>query len=292
MNYPKLFRLTALSYTHFLLIAIGGCLIGINLHLFFQDINDEILILHSLFFVTLIFIIWEKRKFLNLESGIFSNIVGLAILLIVFLNATLEINFGGLLILSPLMSGFGLALLASGFKGLKQYIPELLALFFLSAHKFILIFRFMNVFINDKMALLTAKFSHFILWYSGFQVTRSGVNINLPTGGIEVYAGCSGMTLILNLLGLGLLFILIFNLNLQQKILVSIIAPFVAFVVNGIRVVLMAILVANGEKEAFKYWHEGDGSLIFSLIASLLFGCFCWFLLNINERKNQNIQEN
>ena len=39
------------------------------------------------------------------------------------------------------------------------------------------------------------------------------------------------------------------------------------FLVNGVRVALMAVLVALSDGEAFEYWHLGDGSLIFSAIA-------------------------
>jgi exosortase/archaeosortase family protein len=48
----------------------------------------------------------------------------------------------------------------------------------------------------------------------------------------------------------------------------------------------MAILVAQQQMAAFDYWHEGDGSLVFSLIAVLLFGLFCWFLLGRTEIRN------
>jgi len=45
--------------------------------------------------------------------------------------------------------------------------------------------------------------------------------------------------------------------------LFPIVAVLVAFVVNGVRVALMAILVAYSSQEAFEYWHTGTGSEIF-----------------------------
>jgi exosortase/archaeosortase family protein len=53
----------------------------------------------------------------------------------------------------------------------------------------------------------------------------------------------------------------------------------IAFVVNAIRVALMALLVAGGDKLAFDYWHEGTGSNIFSLVTMMLFGLFCKFMI-------------
>lgn len=88
-------------------------------------------------------------------------------------------------------------------------------------------------------------------------------------------------------------FFLMFRMNWRwrQKLFIPVVAATVGFVVNGIRVALMAVLVAKGDKGAFAYWHEGDGSLIFSLIAVALFFLFCWFLLWINKAKSQKVSE-
>jgi len=142
----------------------------------------------------------------------------------------------------------------------------------------------------SQVTLLTAKLAAFILWYTGFEVTRSGMNIYLPTGSIEVASGCSGIEIIFQQLGLALIFILMFPLNKQHKILAPIVAAILGFFVNGVRVALMGVIVAKGNQKAFEYWHHGDGSLIFSMIAVILFGLFCWFLLNINETKNKKLK--
>jgi cyanoexosortase A len=167
---------------------------------------------------------------------------------------------------------------------LKQYRGELLVLSSISLPK-ILPLSLIDI------SLLTAKFASLILWYTGFEVTRNGVYIYLPTGSVEVYPGCSGLELIFQMLSLALLFLLMFPQKVKQKIIVPIIAITLAFIVNGVRVALMAVLVAQGHKEAFDYWHEGEGSLIFSLISVLLFGLFCWFSLGMTERRNKDAAE-
>ena len=275
---------TLLKNPKFWLIGIGASLIVIHLSITWKDSSSEVFFINLLFLVFVCSLLKEKRYTLNLESGIFPSLLGLLFIALIFLNSTLTASFGGLFFLSPLVSGFGLAFLASGFKGLKQYKIEFLALLFLSVH------RLVSVAFKD-ISLLTAKFSTAILWYTGFKVTRSGINITLPTGSIKVISDCAGMVLILNLLGLAVLFILIFNLHWLQKVLVPTVAAILGFIINGVRVALMAILVAQGDKQAFEYWHFGDGSLLFSMIASLFFGCFCWFLLSINQHKNQNATE-
>ncbi|MEH2048742.1 cyanoexosortase A [Nostoc sp.] len=275
-------RLSAsLKNTELWLLGIGGTLVAINLTLALRDYGAfTSFYITFLFFITIYILLKEKYHKLTLESGIFSSCLGTLLILLVFINSTSQINITFVPSLLPLMSGFSFALLASGCKGLKQYRKELLILGFLTTRNLLLIY-------NIDISLITAKFSTAILWYTGFQVSRSGLIINLPTGSVEVYFGCSGIYMIVDILSLAVLFIFMFNLSLQQKILVPVIAATLGFIINGFRVSLMAILVAQGDKQAFQYWHQGDGSQIFSVIATLFFGCFCWFLLNRNERGNQ-----
>jgi cyanoexosortase A len=270
-----------LKNAQFWLLAIGAGLIAIHITLTWKSDNPSLLGTSLLFWIAVSSLIWEKRDSLNLESGVLPSFLGLSIIGIVLLKSASITSFGGFLFLFPFIVAVGIALLASGFRGLKQYKGELLTLFFIGAPKLL------PSFLISKVTLLTAKFAAFILWYTGFEVTRSGVNIYLPTGSIEVASGCSGIQIIFQQLGLALIFISMFPLNRQQRIVAPIVAATLGFVVNGVRVGLMGVIVAKGNHEAFDYWHHGDGSLIFSMIGVILFGLFCWFLLNLNETKNK-----
>jgi cyanoexosortase A len=265
------------------LLGIGGSLIAVNLALCWRNENPTTLYINALFLVTIYFLLKEKHHSLSLESGIFSSLLGALLIAFVFINSASQLNVTLFPPLLPLISGVGLALLASGCKGLKQYQKELLILGFLTTRGLLMTYKI-------DISLIAAKFSTTILWYTGFKVSRSGVLIHLPTGTVEVYSGCSGIDTIVDLLSLAVLFIFMFNLTLQQKIIMPIVAAIIGFIVNGFRVALMAILVAQGDNQAFEYWHVGDGSLVFSMIASLFFCCFCWFVLsrNENEQENQN----
>ena len=44
----------------------------------------------------------------------------------------------------------------------------------------------------------------------------------------------------------------------------------IGFLVNAMRVSLMAILVSQKQMAAFEYWHDGSGSLVFSVIGTIL----------------------
>jgi cyanoexosortase A len=258
-------------------IAIG-C-IAIHLTLAWKSDNSNLLAISCLFWLAISSLIWERRNQLYLQSGVFSSLFALTLLMLLFIKVLPMNSLGKFLYILPTLFSFCIALLASGFKGFKQYQKEL---FLITSFSILNLVPMLPI----EISIFTAKFAAFILWYLGYQVTRIGINIHLPTGSIEVYSGCSGMELIFYMLSITVLFLLMFPINHQRKFLVPIIAIILAFIVNGIRVALMAIIIANHQMEAFKYWHHGNGSLIFSLIAVSLLGLFYWYLIGRNNKSN------
>ncbi|MCX7596202.1 MAG: cyanoexosortase A [Fischerella sp.] len=281
MKTAKLINIKRLYSSEFWLLAIGAGLIAIHLTLAWKSKNSDLLGTSILFWSAVCFLVFEKHNNLNLESGILPSFLGLLLIGIALIKSASMTSFGGFLYVLPVIFALGLALIASGFKGLKQYGGELLALFFIALPKLL----------PTKLIDLTpftAKVSAFMLWYTGFEVNRSGLNIYLPNGSVEVARGCSGIQLVAQMLGLALLFLLMFPQKRKQKIIVPIVAATLGFIVNAARVALMAFIVTKDDMNAFDYWHSGDGSLIFSTIAVLLFGLFCWFLIEQNEHKNKD----
>ena len=226
-------------------------------------------------------LLWDKRYSLKIESKLFSSAVGALLIAFVlwrsavftdsqFLSIDGEISY--FLRLFPFIASLALGLLASGFKGLKQYWQELLIFFVLGAPSIVLS--------KIDISPLTARFSTFLLQIAGFDAIRQGVYIHLWEGSVKVYSGCSGMESITYLLGLAVVCLVMFPLVRSQQVLALIAAVLVGFVVNSIRVNLMTVLIAANRREAFKYWHEGDGSLIFGMIAVVVFGLFYLFLIH------------
>ncbi|QIZ70028.1 cyanoexosortase A [Oxynema aestuarii] len=263
---------TTLQQPRSWLVAIGAGLITIHLTLTWRSDNIDVLGASFLFWGAAAFLLWERSKHLNLQSDLFSSLVGLGILTIVLLKSISISEYDIFLRVSPFLSAFGLALLASGFKGLKQYWQELLILSLISISTGLLLGIY-------DITPVTAKFSALLLWYMGFPVQRDGVLVQLPTGSIEVYSGCSGYGTMIQILGIAILFLFMFPTSLKQKFLLPLIAITLGFVVNGIRVALMGLLVAYSSREAFEYWHYGDGSLVFSLLGVFIFGLICWFFI-------------
>lgn len=275
-------------------IAVG--VMAINLAILWKVGDEAHLGMSVLFWLPVGSMIWEKREELNLKSDRIGSFIGaLLIGLFLFTIVSMPARIAGqrdtydpFLRFMPLLSGLGIALIASGLQGLKQYKPELIILFFLGIPK---------VIITDMLKIdispITAKFSAFMLHYVGYDTyLRDHVFIDLPGGSVKVYSGCSGMESMTYLLGLSAVCLLMFPLERfnqrSHKILIATFGVITGFLVNVVRVALMAILAASSNIEAFDYWHEGDGSLIFGMMAVGIFGLFYMFLLKQDEVQPQD----
>ncbi len=268
-----------LKKERFWLLAIAVTFVAIHLTLTIKTNSINLLSSSLLFWFVVCSLIWDRRDDLVLESSIIPSISGTAILAM-FLIKSHSITAGHFLNISPLFIGIGLALIASGFPGIKQYSQELICLFFIDG-SYLLLSSLIDI------SPITAKFAAFFLWYSGFNVFLIGVNINLPHGGVIVDTGCSGLESITYLLGIAVLVFAMFSITGVKKLLLLLVAVLLGFVVNVLRVCLMAILVESSHPEAFDYWHTGQGSLIFSLFSVLIFGLFCMLILSKSKQKNQ-----
>ncbi|MEG3906882.1 cyanoexosortase A [Microcoleus sp. Pol12B5] len=265
------------------LLGIASGLIAIHLTLTSRTNDTDLFGTMLLFWGVVAFLIWERHESLTFESGIFASVFGSSLIALILLKSSSISGYDFFIRATPFLSGISLALLASGTKGLKQYWQELLILGYTAIPPGLI-----GVFVD--VALLTAKFSAFLLHYIGFEVVRKGVFLILEKGSVEVYHGCSGVNAMLQLLGLALVFLLMFPTTTGQKIVLPFVAIITAFLVNAARVGLLAVLVSLSKPEAFKYWHEGNGSVIFSMIAVFIFGLFCWFAILKDQPPNQEGQ--
>ncbi len=264
------------------LLGIASGLIILQLTLTSRTENADLFGTMFLFWGVVCFLISERYQTLTLESGIFGTFFGASLIFLILLKSSSISGYDFFIRVMPFLSGISLALLASGTKGLKQYWQELFILAYTAIPPGLI-----GIFVD--VAKLTAKFSGFLLHYLGFEVVRQGAFLILEKGSVEVNHGCSGVNAILQLLGLAIVFLLMFPTTTGQRIVVPIVALLIAFVVNAARVGLLAVLVSLSQREAFKYWHEGNGSVIFSMIAVFIFGIFCWFAI-LQEPQNKKKQ--
>jgi cyanoexosortase A len=258
-----------LKQSNFWLFAIAVGLTIIQLDLNWKLLGSiDALTLRGLFLTGILYLIWKKQHILNLKSDLFSTLIGLFLISFILIKSLSLFWFESFFVkIFALFSFFGVALIASGIKGLKQYWQEFIILLLSLSDGLLLSLVAAKV----DVSLLAAKVSNFVLWYLGFSVYRQGVNVILPTGGIEIYPGCSGLNAIL------------FPINISQKVLLPIIAVSLAFIINIFRLILMTLLVANYNHQGFEYWHGESGNQIFSTISILAFGFVCHWILMQNK---------
>ncbi len=269
----------------FWLLATWVSLIAINVTLVARlaDSIDETAIQFLTWAVAILLVLRDRHK-LKFDSSPSAIAVGGLLILWVLVKSLLTRRvYDVLFILTPFMATLGVALVASGWRGLKDYWQPLLLSATLGipvTFLFSAIERFVPV--NG----FTAQFANAVLWYGGAQVRQEGITILSQFGTVEVARGCAGLPPILMLLRITLMFVLVFPTTRWQRWIMFPSAMAIAFVVNSVRVAVLVIIVA--QEEAFKYWHAGDGSQIFSIISVSILLALCNWLTKDNDEDNDD----
>lgn len=266
-------KLTNFQISKLWLLIIAGLLVAVHLHLAWQAGLANLVVTTILFTTAIYLRIQQRFVDLNLGSDRTSQFLACLIILWIFLSVLFLPTPEYVIRLLPLITGFTLAILASGIKEIKQYWLELILLLILAIPLESLIEPINQIF---HITTLLAQFSTFILWYLGFDVTRQGEFIILPTKATWVGPNCSGVLTILWMLQLGLLFLVMFPTKPIHKILVPLAAIAIVIFVNGIRIAIMSYMAAHNYA-LFEILHS-DKAQIFSTIPLLLFAAFCKFL--------------
>lgn len=214
-------------------------------------------------------LLWDKRA-TTLNPQTAATGLG-AVLVAAILALSLPLSDSETFIrLMPLLCGFAVALLAAGFQGFSVYRQELMLLFFLGVPRVIFS-------LIQDISPITARFSAFLLWYVGYDPTVDGVFLRLGSQAIRVWEGCSGAESICYMLGIAAVCLMLFPIKGRTFQIAAVsVAALLGFVVNAIRVSFLAVLVMRDNFDAFVYWHEGDGSLLFGTGSVALFGLLYW----------------
>jgi exosortase/archaeosortase family protein len=229
----------------FWFVALAGGLALLHLTLLDKSKLENLFSLSFLMWLTVASLLWDKRDRLVLESNLFSTCLGSTLLMFVLLR-NLYSSDTSLRIL-PLVGGIGIMLIASGTKHLKDYYREIIIL------SLLVVARLVAVFLQSiNLPLWTAKFSAFALWAAGVES-------------------------ILLMFCVAILFLFLIPVNHLYRLICIAVAVSIGFIINALRVSLLAFLVNANNTEAFDYWHGSDGSLLFAVISICLFGVYCWF---------------
>ncbi|PZU97374.1 MAG: cyanoexosortase A [Pseudanabaena sp.] len=270
----------------FWLLALWISLISINLALVARlaDSVDETA-MQILTWAVAVLLVVRNRPNLKFDTSPSAIAVGVLLIVWVMTKSLLTRRvYDILFILTPIMATIGVALIASGWKGLRQYWQALLLAatlgipipFFFSAIEAVI-----------PVNVLTAQFANSALWYGGVKVAQQGITIVSQYGAVEVARGCAGLPPIFMLTRITLMFVLVFPVTVAQMWIMFSSAVVIAFVVNSLRVSLLVLI--SSQEELFKYWHGGDGSQIFSVVAVSILLALCNWLTRDNDEEYEEV---
>jgi cyanoexosortase A len=267
--------LNATSKLEFWLLATWTSLIAINITLIIRlssDI-DEIAITILTWAVAILLAVRNRAK-LKFESSPTAIAVGVLLIGWVLIKCLLIRRITDMLfILTPVVGTLGVALIASGWKGVNYYWKPILLAATLGIP---VAFLFPAIEKVIPVDVFTAQFANSALWYGGVDVAQQGIRIVSQFGSVDVMKGCAGLPPILMLLRITLMFVLVFPVTRFHQWVLFSSAIVISFIVNSLRVALLVIVSA--QDDAFKYWHTGDGAQLFSVGSVLILLGLCNWL--------------
>lgn len=262
------------------LLGLLTCLVGVYLTIVWRIGDISYFAMSILFLLAAATLIWENHSTFHYRQERIASLVGVGLIgWILWQSIVMTSEQQVQLRLFPLVSALSVALLASGFRGLLQYRRELAIMLFLGVPGLLL-----NLI---DPSLLTARFAVMLLQFRGFEAVRQGTAITLPAGSTEVHSGFSGIESMSYLLGIAVICLTLYPIAHRKKVIALAVALLSGFAANGMRVAIMATLAAPQDQEAFLYWYEGEGALICSVVATLVFAGFYWVLHQIETVQKQ-----
>lgn len=260
----------------FWLLTITGLLIAFNLCL--TKYNS----IYLLFWCTAIAITWRNRNRLDFNSGFYSTAIGLVIISwLLFRGVVTNHQLDLIARMYPIFSVVGIYLLASKVSRIGQYWREIVIVSLTGIPTEHIASVLLPV---AQVSILDAKISRLMLWYVGFDVAQKDNLVILPTGTISIAGACSTFDLLGLLWQSCLVICLYFSLKRNQQLLLFVLSTIIAFGVNGIRLCLMALLVANKNTSAFDYWHGSAGAEIFTTVAILILAAVYWLAIARHQK--------
>jgi cyanoexosortase A len=147
-----------------------------------------------------------------------------------------------------------------------------------------------NIYPERLLSVATATMASILLSVVGFDVTTNERVVTISrVASVSVLKACSGYEQIAQVISIAIIFLLAFPLqDLRNKTSVLALAPVIAIVSNTFRVALLTLIIyaqaLTGSENQwwFDFFHDGEGSLVFSGIAVCIFS---WFYLKVLDKE-------
>jgi cyanoexosortase A len=214
-----------------------------------------------------------------------SLIIGCLLILYCLYRTSRIFNSDSFLYFLVPVAGIGLTLMANPIKHIFRFKDSLIILCLLPV--FVITQIIVATYVTDDLSLLTARFVLFWLGILGVSPARLvGDTVYTSGGAVQVMHECNGFEMIMQMIITAIIFLVAFPLRSRLgKVLITVSAPILGFVVNSMRIALLAVFTSfnsNSGRHLFDFFHEQAGSLIFSGAAVFILG---YLYLAILERE-------
>ena len=207
---------------------------------------------------------WQPRP------GRIGRWVGVALLVVMLWFGQRLMSSDLISSLLPLLAGIALALLAAPASKLRPFLKSFCVLALLPVVSAVNTLTPLG-----PLSVVTAWLAKQMLSICGYTAVQLGTLVKLQGGGVIVSGACAGLSMILQLLLVAVIFALAFPMRHRwQNGLLIVVAPLLGMVVNGMRITLLALVVTSSLPNRqwwFEFFHDHWGSLLFSGVGMQLF---------------------
>jgi cyanoexosortase A len=207
---------------------------------------------------------WQPRP------GRIGRWVGMALLVVMLWFGQRLMSSDLISSLLPLLAGIALALLAAPASKLRPFLKSFCVLALLPVVSAVNTLTPLG-----PLSVATAWLAKQMLSICGYTAVQLGTLVKLQGGGVIVSGACAGLSILLQLLLVAVIFALAFPMRHRwQNGLLIVVAPLLGLVVNGMRITLLALFVTSSLPNRqwwFEFFHDHWGSLLFSGVGMQLF---------------------
>jgi cyanoexosortase A len=207
---------------------------------------------------------WQPRP------GRIGRWVGVALLVVMLWFGQRLMSSDLISSLLPLLAGIALALLAAPASKLRPFLKSFCVLALLPVVSAVNTLTPLG-----PLSVVTAWLAKQMLSICGYTAVQLGTLVKLQGGGVIVSGACAGLSILLQLLLVAVIFAMAFPMRHRwQNGLLIVVAPLLGLVVNGMRITLLALFVTSSLPNRqwwFEFFHDHWGSLLFSGVGMQLF---------------------
>lgn len=252
------------------IVAVMAMVIHLSVVLLTQD-SSTLALMSLIIWGGAFLCIEDTLPTLNARSSNWSFLVGTILFSAAIARSTRVIHLDAVVYILPLCFGISLFLLALPVANLKSWIKSLVVLSLLP-----LIPLVSSLYPEATLSHATARIGQVILTLFSVDASIHSSQLILSGGAVNIAGACTGINQILQLAIIGIIFLLAFPLpSPASRVWMVPVAMAFAIVGNAIRITLLAVINASDWMHKtwwFDFFHEEDGSLLFSLLTVAAFG--------------------